>query len=300
VKVLGFGAVLWDNIGGQLNIGGAVFNLTAHAKKLGAEAYFITAIGKDELGDRTFDIIKANGVRTPFIKRVDVPTCIVNVTVQEKGVPLYEIPAFTSWDLSQVNKDGLDLINKIEFDYFCFGTIEQRNPVSQKSLRSILENCTFHHVFYDMNLRLHYYDKKTIEYSMEICNILKMNDDETETVKTLFGYNEDDYTKLAPRLRNDFNIDIICITEGAKGAYISSNDGFDFCPGYTVEVADTVGSGDAFSAGLIYKHNQQSSKKDACDFACKLGAFVASRRGAVPDYIVSDIDAYIGFQSSED
>jgi fructokinase len=218
----------------------------------------------------------------------------VNVTVQENGVPQYVIPDFTSWDLTRVNKDDIDLINKTEFDYFCFGTIEQRNPVSQKSLRSILENCTFRHVFYDMNFRLHYYDKNKIRYSMELCNILKMNDEETETVKTLFGFNEDDYSKLAFRLRDDFNIDIICITVGADGAYISSNEGFSFCPGYRVDVADTVGSGDAFSAGLIYKHNQNSSNKDACDFACKLGAFVATRRGAIPDYIPSEIDSYIG------
>ncbi len=60
--------------------------------------------------------------------------------------------------------------------------------------------------------------------------------------------------------------------------------------GYSVPVADTVGAGDAFSAALLYKHFEDTSPKNACDFACRLGAFVASQRGAVPEYSIADID----------
>jgi len=290
MKALGFGAVLWDEIDGRLNIGGAVFNLIAHLKSLGAECHFITAVGNDKPGDIAFDIMRSKKIHTDFVKRVDIPTCIVSVEVDENGAPSYSIDDFTSWDTTRVHRADVARINKIGFNYFCFGTIEQRNPVSRSSLRKILQKCTFGHVFFDMNLRLDYYDRETLEYSMQQCTILKMNEYETGIVKKLFGYREPGYRELTRKLRHDFNIDTLCITGGAEGAYISSDEGFDFCPGYSVPIADTVGAGDAFSAALIYKHYENISLKNACDFACRLGAFVASQRGAVPEYSIADID----------
>jgi len=289
MKVLGFGAVLWDEIDGRLNIGGAVFNLIAHLNTLGTECYFFTAVGDDEPGINAYNIMQSKKIHTDFVKKVDIPTCIVRVAVDENGAPSYSIDDFTSWDLIRVHHTDITRINKIEFDYFCFGTIEQRNPVSRSSLRKILEKCVFGHVFYDMNLRHNYYDRERIEYSMHQCNILKMNEDETEIVKKIFGYSGPDYMNLAEKLRQDFKIDILCITGGAEGAYISSDEGFFFCPGYPVPVVDTVGAGDAFSAALLYMHHIKSSHRNACDFACRLGSFVASRRGAVPEYSISDI-----------
>ena len=98
---------------------------------------------------------------------------------------------------------------------------------------------------------------------------------------------------MTKRMRKEFDIKIICITKGRLGACISSEEGFEHCPGYKVKVVDTVGAGDAFSAALLYKHHLNFSKKDACDFACKLGAFIASRRGAVPYYSLSEVEKQI-------
>ena len=154
--------------------------------------------------------------------------------------------------------------------------------------------------FFDMNLRLHYYDKEKLEYSMEKSDILKMNSEETEIVKRMFGFNEKDYEELSSRIRKEFNIRIVCITKGETGAYISSEDGFSFCPGYKVKVVNTCGAGDAFSAALITELYSGSSQKDACDFACKFGALIASRRGAVPDYSVTEIEKICHSEASAD
>jgi fructokinase len=289
IKVLGFGAVLWDEIDGCLNIGGAVFNLIAHLKTLGAECYFITAVGSDEPGDRVYSFMHARGIHTDFVGRLDTPTCVVRVSVDESGAPIYSIPDFTSWDRIHLHRDDITKMNTIGFDYFCFGTLEQRNKPSRSSLRKILKRCMFKNVMYDMNLRLDYYDRERIEYSMHLCSILKMNEEESGVVNKIFRYAAGNYRVLTEKLRQDFKIDICCITKGAEGAYISSNEGFHFFRGYTVPVVDTVGAGDAFSAGLVYKHGMNASLGEACDFACRLGAFVASRRGAVPEYSIADI-----------
>ncbi len=101
---------------------------------------------------------------------------------------------------------------------------------------------------------------------------------------------------MTKKIRKEFDIKIICITKGKLGACISSEEGFEYCPGYKVKVVDTVGAGDAFSAALICKHHLKFSKRDACGFASKLGAFIASQRGAVPCYSLSEVEKQISSQ----
>ena len=290
MKILVFGEVLWDQIKGELFIGGAPFNMAAHAGKLGADAYFVSAVGNDELGEKTLDLIKSKDIPVNFINVVNTPTCIVRVSVDENGVPVFYIDDSTSWDLIEVGSSDIDLMNSICFDCFCFGTLALRNPVSLRSLYKIIDNCTFPEIFFDMNLRLHYYDRDILDYSLKKCDIAKMNDGEVEKVRQIFGFEEKDYEDLSRKIREEFNIRYVCITCGEKGAYISSEKDFDFCAGYKVKVADTVGSGDAFSAAVIHRLLDGSSQKSACDFACKLGALVASRSGAVPDYDITELD----------
>lgn len=289
MKVLGFGEVLWDKIENKLSIGGTVFNFIAHCKKLGAETYFISAVGNDDLGKKTLSIIRSKGIHDDLIKTVDASTCIVKVSVDKSGAPSYYLDDFTSWDSITIKDSDLHLINEMEFDYFCFGTLAQRSTINVKSLKTIFDNCNFKNIFYDINIRLHHYNKSKIEYSMQKCDILKMNRDELKEVKRLFGFKEKDYKVLTNKIHKEFNISIVCITEGESGAYISSRNNFIFCPGYKVNVNDTVGAGDAFSAALITRLYEGYSIKGACDFACRMGAVVASLRGAIPDYNLDDI-----------
>ena len=289
MKVLGFGAVLWDEIDGRLNIGGAVFNLVAHARVLGSSSSFITAVGSDGLGAETLEIIRTHGVDASLIQVVDIPTCVVKVTLGPDGTPSYSIPDFTSWDLIDIDEKALAEVNEVCYDYFCFGTIEQRNPHSRNSLHAILDQCTFGRVFLDLNLRLHYYIDEVLRYSLQGCDILKLNDEEARIVAGTFGYDHR-YESMAQSLHEEFEIELICITEGEKGAFLSSGEGSEYCRGYPAQVVDTVGAGDAFGAGLLHAHYREASLGEMGDFACRLGALIASRRGAVPQYDRTDID----------
>ena len=290
LKVLGFGEVLWDKINGKLIIGGTIFNLIAHCKKMGSDSYLISSIGNDKLGIKTKSVIKEKGIKTDFINIVDKSTCVVKVDTDNNYEPSYRLSDSTSWDFIDINESDIELINKIQFDYFCFGTLGQRSLKNTKSLKNIFDNCNFDNIFCDINLRLNYYDKSRIEYSLERCNILKMNWEEAGILKNMLGLKNNEYGNFLKKLSSEFNIDIICITKGGSGADIYSKNDLIHCPGYKVKVKDTVGSGDAFSAALITKIYNKSSLKDACEYACKIGAVIASKRGAVPSYNSNDIN----------
>lgn len=293
MKVLGFGEVLWDRINGNLNIGGTIFNLVAHCKKMGSDSYLISSIGNDKLGAKTKSVIQKNGIKTDFINIVKKPTCVVKVDVDNNGEPFYYLGDATSWDFIDIDESDVELINKIQFDFFCFGTLGQRSLKNTESLRYIFDNCKFVNIFCDINLRLNYYDKLKIKYSLEKCNILKMNWKETNILKNILGFQKNKYRNFLKKLSKEFNIDVICITKGKLGADIYSKNDFIYCSGYKVKVKDMVGSGDAFSAALITKLYNKVSLKSACDYACKIGAIVASKKGAVPNYNSNHINLLI-------
>ncbi len=290
LKILGFGAVLWDKINGNLKIGGAMFNLIAHCKKMGSDSYLISSIGNDKLGIKTKSVLKEKGIKTDFINIVGKSTCVVKVDTDDNGEPSYHLSDSTSWDFIDIDESDIELINKIQFDFFCFGTLEQRSRKNTESLKYIFNNCNFGNIFCDINLRLNYYDKSRTKYSLEKCNILKMNWEETDILKNILGLKKNKYKNFLEKLSREFNIDVICVTKGKLGADIYSKNDLIYCPGYKVKVKDTVGSGDAFSAALITKIYNKSSLKDACEYACKIGAVVASKRGAVPSYNSNDIN----------
>ncbi len=290
MKVLGFGALLWDKIKGNLYIGGAVFNVIAHCRQMGGNSYLMSCVGKDKLGEKAQRVLEKKGVKADFIKKVNHPTCIVEVSIDQNGSPLYSLDNPTSWDFINTSYSDIKLINEIKFDFFCFGTIEQRGKINSGTIKSIFENCSFENIFFDVNLRMDYFNENQIGYSLEKCNILKLNKAEFKRLNKAFGFKENGYEKTLTKLGRTFNIKTICLTLGNSGAYAYSGGDLVHCPGFRVDVKNTVGSGDAFAAGFITKIYQGEPLQEACDYACRIGAFVASVERAVPDYNLENID----------
>jgi len=290
MKLLAFGEVVWDEIDGQRCIGGAPFNVAAHARRIGIEgAYLFTAVGDDALGTATLNTMESQGVGTDFVKTIETPTCVVRALIDENKNARFLIPERTTFDLIRADDASLQLIRDLGFDCLYFGTIAQRSPTTRESLRKVIATGKFRHIFFDVNLRMSFIDKEVLEYSLAKASIVKVNEKELQVMKELFGLKEEGYGLLAERFRRDFGIRWMCITCGPKGAYVSTEDAFRFCPAYAVNVVDTVGAGDAFSAAMISSLESGTSPEAACDFACKVGALVASRRGALPDYTRSEL-----------
>jgi fructokinase len=290
MRLLCFGEIVWDEIRGQRFIGGGPFNVAAHARILGVdEVYLLSAVGREALGETTRQVIRQSGVNDEFVKTVDADTCVVKATIDDRGNATFFIPDPTSFDQIEVTDDELQRIRGMKFDCFYFGTIAQRRPRTRSSLQRLIEHGGFKHVLCDVNLRMNYFDRDVLEWSFRHSDTVKLNEEEAVVVRQLCDIDGQQRQPFCDRLRSEFGIRWVCLTGGDKGAWISWPQGFSFCPASEVDVADTIGAGDAFAAAMVSKLYADGSPADACTFACRVGGMVASRRGAVPQYTLAEI-----------
>ncbi|AKB32331.1 Fructokinase [Methanosarcina siciliae HI350] len=286
MKALTFGEALFDIIKGTAHLGGAPLNLAAHLAKLGAKPAVLTAVGKDELGKILLSRAEEMGVDTSYIlideKR---PTGTVTVELQAEGIPIFTINEGVAWDAIAPDEKEFEALTAEEWDVFCFGTLSQRSEENRKTLKRLLPEIKAKHFFYDVNLRAGFYRKEWILSSLEHCTILKMNEEEAAQISgMLFGTT---YTcRTLCRLLTDKypKISVICITKGSEGAAVYKDGVYEEIETTPVEVADTVGAGDAFSAGFLYTFLSGYGVSKAASVAIMLGTYVASKPGSVPEY----------------
>ncbi len=290
MKLLCFGEIVWDEINGKRFIGGGPFNVAAHARILGVEEVLLfSAVGRDSMAEATRDAIRQAGVGDDFVKTVDVDTCVVKVTLDESKNASFFIPDPTSFDAIEATDEDVERIRALNVDCFYFGSIAQRRSHSRASLHRLIERGGFRHVFCDVNLRMNFYDREILEWSFRRSDTVKLNEDEAVVVRRMFGFAEEGREEFCQRLRSEFDVRWVCLTGGENGAWICSPEGFHFSPAAKVNVVDTVGAGDAFAAAMISKLYDGVAPGEACEYACRVGGFVASRRGAIPQYTLSEI-----------
>jgi fructokinase len=278
MKALGFGAIVWDEIPETLFgsdsaqerrcrkvLGGAVLNVLANLSRLSCEAHMVSAVGADPSGEEMLAATARTGVCTDLVRAVAAPTCIVRVEFADNGEPSYILDSDVSWDHINVTSADLESINRQGIEFLCFGTIEQRSPESRRSLRRVLEQGQCGAKYFDVNFRVPFYSRDVVEYSLDRSDIAKMNEDEARVIAEMFDIDQSPMDTFMSTLRERFGIDQVCVTHGARGAHYSNAGEFGFAPGYKVEVADTVGAGDGFSAGLLHRLSGGASLADACD-----------------------------------
>lgn len=280
-KVAGIGEVLWDQLPQGDVLGGAPANVAYHAGQLGAESYIISAVGKDKLGDEIISRLSAKGINL-FIDRVTHPTGTVKVTLDDKGVPDFIITKDVAWDYIELTNDTINLAKQL--DAVCFGSLAQRNSVSHNAIVRFInlvpENAL---KIFDINLRQNFYNKQLIIESLEISNILKINDDELLIVAKLFGWKGDEES-LCRKLLDTCQLKLVAFTCGTKGSYLYSKKEKSFMKTPVVEVKDTVGAGDAFTAGLMVSLLNGNTLSKCHALAVEISAFVCENEGAMPEY----------------
>lgn len=286
IKALTFGEALFDIIKGSAHLGGAPLNLAMHLAKLGANPAVITAVGKDELGKILLTKAKEVGVDTSYIlidrKR---PTGTVTVKLEDEGIPVFTINKGVAWDAITLNEKQYEAVKEKKWDVFCFGTLAQRTADNRKTLRKLFSEIQADYFFYDVNLRAGFYTKEWIISSLEQCTILKMNEEEAAIVSNfVFGSVQSCETICRELIKKYPEISIICISKGPEGASVFQNGVYEEVKTIPIKVADTVGAGDAFSAGFLYTFLSGFSISKAASIACILGTYVASKPGSVPEY----------------
>lgn len=283
-KILAFGEVLWDIIEGEEHLGGAPFNLAAHFKKLGGKSWLVSCIGDDQRGETIRQEIKRLGVYDDFLQTsTNYPTGTVDVKLSGDGIPDFTINKNVAWDHIKLDQQ-LNEVKSKNFNAFCFGTLAQRNEVSRVTLRKILKNCDFSEILFDVNIRQQYYSSEILSTSLEHTTILKLNDNELGKLsKTIYKNNLSENEFVTQVFNNNHKLKIVCITKGKRGCTVHTRNERFNVPGLKVKVADTVGAGDAFAAAFLFEYLSSHNIKKAAKLAVKIGANVASKRGAIPD-----------------
>ena len=284
MKVLSFGEILFDIIGNKKYIGGAPFNIAAHLSKLGAESYILTGVGNDENGREALEFTHDLGIKTDFISTtVDYPTGTVSVKIEDSH-PSYTIHENTAWDYISLCDSGLDRLIEESWDLLAYGTLAQRTKENRNLLDQIRIRGHFNAIYYDVNIRQHYFKPEWILGSFEASTIVKINDEEALFLANLLYNREMKEEEFADMIMGEFDLDIVCVTFGADGAGIMTEEGWSRVPGEISNVIDTVGAGDSFSAEFLHSLYVGYTPEESAQRACVMGAYVSSSAGAVPIY----------------
>lgn len=290
MKVTSFGEVLWDDFPTGKVLGGAPLNVLVRLQSLGVDCSIISARGDDADGEELLRQIRAKNVETDLLQVCpDQATSLVKVMLDSCGAATYDIVYPCAWDRIRVEQAALDRV--AESDAFIFGALSVRDDVSRATLEKLLEVAKFK--IFDVNLRPPHYTADRILSMMKQANMVKLNDDELFELSRAFGSKLNSIEQNIRFLARHTETPYICVTMGSHGAILLHDDDFYHHGGYRVKVADTVGSGDSFLAGLTYKLLNNVAPQESLNFACALGALVAAHRGATPEISAKQIDNFM-------
>lgn len=278
--VIGIGEALWDMLPEGKKLGGAPANFAYHASQFGLEGLAVSAIGQDKLGEEIVEALEEHHL--PYhLDRVEYPTGTVQVTLDSRGVPQYEIKTGVAWDNIPYTKELADLAKQCQA--VCFGSLAQRSPVSRESiglfLDAVPEDCL---KVFDINLRQDFYSKEVLEASFRRCDILKINDEELVVMARLFNLPGLALEEKCRYLIKEYKLKMLILTCGVNGSYVFYEGGMSFLDTPKVQVADTVGAGDSFTGAFVGSLLTGKPVTEAHETAVKVSAFVCTQSGAMP------------------
>ncbi len=280
--VVGMGELLFDVFPTGKKIGGAPVNFAYHVGQLGIESLAISAVGNDELGREIMDILQEKRINN-IVPLVAEPTGTVQVTLDEKGVPSYEICEGVAWDNIPCNKELVEVAKSCRA--FCFGSLAQRAEQSRNAINLFLDSMDSGDDalrIFDINLRQAFYSREIIEESFKKSNVLKINDDEFRTVGNMLGYDGEDFERGSRLLMERYGLKMVILTCGEIGSHIFYEGGSSFLPTPKVEIADTVGAGDSFTAAFVASLLSGKSIEESHRKAVEVSAYVCTQSGAMP------------------
>jgi fructokinase len=284
-EVVCFGELLWDVLPSGAKPGGAPMNVAYHLQKLGMDTALISKVGKDERGEKLVEELKKNGIATEFVQ-VDKEhvTGIVNATVQPGNEVSYDIVQPVAWDFIEW-KNNLSLIVEAA-EFFVYGSLAARNKQSKQTVLQLIEAAKVKVV--DINLRPPHFTPGFIENLLSDADIVKVNEHELLLI-TQWYTQLSEINDRVKFVQDKFSIPVVIVTRGENGSLVCKEGAIFTHKGYQVQVADTIGSGDAFLAAFLYKTGQGADVDSSLKFANALGALIASKEGACPKYNLEEV-----------
>ena len=296
--IVAIGELLWDLLPTGTRAGGAPFNFAFHCHQLGHRAIIVSRVGDDELGHKLRQEVRRLGLSDEFIQTDPIhPTGTVEVEIDNAGQPKYTVAMPVAWDRIEWTP-GIDALAKDALA-MCFGSLAQRSKRNRDLIAAFvaytLEDCL---TICDINFRRPFLTDEIIEDSLRICDWLKVNEEEAESIaKTIAAVFDSPHpvshaewllTRLMAAILNDRAI--CAITRGANGCIVRNMDATVELPGIPITVADAVGAGDAFTAALLTQHLELKSLVQSAKFANAYAAVVASKPGGTPTVTREEVE----------
>ena len=295
-RIVAYGEILWDILPSGKVLGGAPANFIFRLNSFGDQGILISRLGNDELGENARAEVTGIGLTDEHIQTdFEFPTGTVDVKIDAEGIPDFTIIRDVAYDHIELTSEMVQQVE--EADCLYFGTLIQRYGISKKTLRELIRESGDAIKFLDINLRKDCYTEEIIRESLMSCNILKINDEELPDVKNMLGLHCSELKNMAGEIVSRFDLDLILVTLGSKGAFlISKENDILYTAGYVVDLIDTVGSGDAFSAGFLHSYLHGESLQDSLEFGNASGALAATTKGATVSFSKNDV---FGFMSQK-
>ncbi len=280
--VAGLGELLWDVFPTGKKIGGAPANFAFHAQSLGCKSYVVSSIGDDDLGREILSELDSRGLDQTYV-HIDSehPTGRVDISLDAEGkMTAPVIHEGVAWDFIPLTPEAKALAESV--DAVCYGTLAQRSPVSKENIQGFLKATRNECIrLYDVNLRVEYYSADLVDAMMSLATVLKVSDDEMPVIAKLLNL-PDTENEFLKALMDKYPLELIALTKGGAGSHLISREGESLHAGFPTEVADTVGAGDSFNAGVVTGLMNGNSLDEINDKANRLASFVCSNEGAMP------------------
>ncbi len=294
MKILSVGEILWDVVGDAEHLGGAPFNLAAHARRLGEDVIFMSAVGADARGQRALARMLELGLPASYVSTVNTsPTGWVSVRIDAGGQPVFTIHRPAAYDDLILSSGQIFSITKWRPDWICFGTLHQMSENARNALDALLFANPGTRRFYDVNLRVNSYTPELLRRLLACADTVKINENEAETIASMLQmtnasspWSWEDFCK---RFAREHALRVVCVTLGARGCAVLIDNVYCEDAGYPTQVVDTIGAGDAFSAALLHGLSRAWPTAKIADFANRIGALIASRAGAVPPWTMQEV-----------
>ena len=280
MKIAAFGELLWDLLPTGKVLGGAPANFIYRINSFGDQGSLLSKVGNDKEGREIREALRKLGLSDENIQTdYEFSTGSVKVKIDKYGNPDFDIITEVAYDHIEINAEMIDAFSQA--DCVCFGTLVQRYGISKNTLRELIHESPNVVKFLDINLRKKCYTAASVEESLRMTNILKTNDEELLVTKELLGMKNESLKSLAREAIETFKLEIVLCTLGSNGAFcLTKDDIFHYDPGYQISLGDTVGSGDAFSAGFVHYYMNGREIEEALRFGNAAGAMVATTTGA--------------------
>ncbi len=286
MKILSIGEILWDVIEGEEHLGGAPFNFAVHAARLGHECWLLSAVGDDERGRRAREEITRLGVQTRYVgTSMQAETGVATVTNDENGLPRFEIVRPAAYDFLTPDDELL----ADSFDAICFGTLLQNFEPARRATLRVLSTFPKALRFYDVNLRAGHYELECVKELLSRASVVKLNESEAEIISGVIAPSLREFCETQSTL---FDLEAMAVTRGPDGCVVLERGEYAEAPGLRVNVADTVGAGDAFGAAFLHGLSQGWPATEVARFANRVGALVATHHGATPAWTMDELDGF--------